>query len=79
MKWSKRLALLGAALAVLMLFVLPTAMAETSVVPSVVIGDAAESLIEQLMDTAVSVLPYAATLVALFIGWRIVRRFLSSR
>jgi hypothetical protein len=40
------------------------------------LGTTAASLMDELLDTAVAVLPYAATLAALFIGWRIVRRFI---
>jgi len=40
------------------------------------LGTTAASLMDELLDTAVAVLPYAATLAALFIGWRIVKRFI---
>lgn len=43
--------------------------------PSTVLGTAADSLVDELLDTAVAVLPYAATLAALYIGWRMVKRF----
>ena len=77
--WMKRALLLVGVLAIMVLGVAGAAVAETSAGPSVALGEAAESLIEQLMDTAAAVLPYAATLVAVFIGWRILRRFLGTR
>lgn len=44
--------------------------------PEDVVGGAAETLFDSLIQTAIQVLPYAAGLAALFIGWRIVRRFM---
>lgn len=40
------------------------------------IGDAAESLQEQIFAVGTAVLPYAAGLLALTIGWRFARKFL---
>jgi hypothetical protein len=51
-----------------------TALAQAS--PATVIGDAAEDVQTQLVAVAGAVLPYAAILVALVLGWRFARRFL---
>lgn len=41
------------------------------------LGSAAEGIFETVLDVATTVLPYAAVLAGLFIGWSIVRRFIS--
>lgn len=43
--------------------------------PSTVVGGAAETLKDEILQVAVAVLPYAAIVTALFIGWRFAKRF----
>jgi len=72
-----RLIVFGAMLSVMVLGMTVMAWATTTTVPpDVVLTDAAETVFTSLMATAVGVLPYAALLLAFFIGWRILRRFM---
>ncbi|MCA1726975.1 MAG: hypothetical protein LC722_04810 [Actinobacteria bacterium] len=43
--------------------------------PATVVSGSAESLKNSLLDIAVAVLPYAAILLAVTIGWRFARKF----
>lgn len=46
--------------------------------PSTLIGDAAQSLSDNLFAVAGTVLPIAATLLAVTVGWRFARRFVKA-
>jgi uncharacterized membrane protein (Fun14 family) len=64
----------GLALFGVMLFALPgNAAIDTGA--SAAVTDAAGDLKDTLVDIAVTVLPYAAAIVAILIGWRLARRF----
>jgi hypothetical protein len=71
----KRITYLAGLTALFVLGVMPMAFATAPADVSDTLGDAAETVYGELMETAVAVLPYAALLLSLFIGWRIVRRF----
>jgi len=63
------------AMAMICVFVLATVAGATSPDPSTVVGDAAGDLKDEVLAIAAIVLPYAAILVALTLGWRFARKF----
>ena len=46
--------------------------------PSTTVGGAAGTIKDEIMETGVAVLPYAALIVALVIAWRFARRFVKA-
>jgi len=61
-------------LSMLVLFAVPAfAAADTAAVSAV--GDSAVTLKDTLVEVATTVLPYAAAVLAITIGWRMARKF----
>jgi len=70
-----RLVAIVAAVSVFMVVGIGSALATPPTVDEVM-GDASADIMGEVMEAAVAILPYAATLMALFIGWRLVKRFI---
>ena len=73
---SKFKVAVGGAMAGVFLVLMAGMAAAVDASPETVVGDAASSLKSSLLAVAVAVLPYAAVLVAVSIGWRFARRAL---
>lgn len=74
-----RVAMIGSAAgAVVTMLVANLAYASTTVTPSGAVGGAAGTLKDNLLNIAGQVLPYAAILAAVVIGWRLARRFVKA-
>ena len=72
---TKMGAVMLAALAIVVLAVLPAfAAADTAAVSAV--GDGAAGLKDTLVAIAVAVLPYAAAILAIVFGWRLAKKFI---
>lgn len=73
----KRIASLFAMVSVFLVVTASVAFAEPDpITPEGVLGDAAETVFDSVLTVAGSILPYAATLMAFVIGWRLIRKFL---
>lgn len=71
-----KVATVGGVLGTVMATIATTmAYASTTVTPSSAVGGAAGTLKDNLLNIAGQVLPYAAILAAVVIGWRLARKF----
>lgn len=62
-------------MASLALFVMASTAFAAPPTPAEVVGDGAESIVTQLTNILVALLPIVAPLAAIVIGWRLARRF----